>query len=126
MDLKKAYEVMQAAWVKQHNVESGDKVRVIYAAKFEELGYGESCGWHSEMEFLLKSKDVLTLTDIKSLEMRVVSDSGYVAYCPFFSLDFVKKAKKPCVTVTKMVTVKDKVYSEDTVQLALEQYVKGD
>jgi len=90
--LQEAYKTMQAAWVKLHNVEVGDTVRVIRCTRPDELGYRgkatNAVGHISTIRYI-QGCDGIKLSEC--------SPSGF--WFPFFCLEVVKKAE-PKIEVT--------------------------
>jgi len=113
MKLQEAYKVMQAAWVKEHNVEVGDKVRVTGTAKRGSLGFLPEVSWEKELSGRIGK--VFTVHGFKD---RHIDLGGGEPYAPFFVLELVEKAKKP----EKMIEVKGRQYSEDTLVEMIRQY----
>ena len=83
MNIEEAYKVMQAEWVRLYNVEVGDTVKVLRAAKTRELGWGNS--WEMVMN-AGSEREVRSVSD-----GNIDLDDGY-GY-PFFVLELVKKAE---------------------------------
>ncbi len=121
MELKEAYKVMQAAWVKEVGLEVGDTVKVLRSNVGGELG-SNACG-QTKNELVLNG-NMAKVSEITERNIWVLSDGSgcpYTMCFPFFTLEFIKKAeKKP----EKMVSVRGKEYSEDTLQKMIQQYVK--
>ncbi len=107
MDIKEAYKVMQAQWVIDNDIEVGDKVKILRAIKTNELG---SCGGRGD--YANKIGKIGCIAD------NYIDMTTY-GFFPFFTLELVEKKKEE-----KMITVKGKEYSEDTLHKALQAYVK--
>ena len=108
MNTEEAYKVLQAAWVRLYNVEVGDIVRLVKAAKSYELGCTSSfCNSLDDIgrEFIVKA---------------IHSEGGLKVngwFVPFFCLEFVKKAE-PTVEITCKVNgevTSLKTLSEETI-----------
>lgn len=123
MDLKEAYKVMQAAWVKENNIEVGDKVKCLRPFNAHELGChsisSDSTNCPRKGEFV-KDEAVGAIRQINTEYLWIDCGTKYGGHWnfPFFVLELVEKAKKP----EKMVTVKGREYSEDTLQKMIQQY----
>jgi len=105
MNIREAYQVLQAEWVKLYNVEVGDTVKVLRKAKKNELGWSNS--WESCM-FVKQKKRV------EGIGHNIVLDDGY-GY-PFFVLEFVEKGE-PKIEIDVRIngrTVKLSEISEET------------
>jgi len=106
MSLKEAYKTMQAAWVKLHNVEVGDTVKILRNTRQDELGsIGGYCNWMTgkERQVSFIGKNYIGLEQ--------------VGYFPFFCLEVVKKAE-PKIDITVKVNNKEvplSVLSEKTI-----------
>ncbi len=122
MDLKKAYEVTQAEWVKIYNVEVGDKVRCKRHFAQNELGFDGIGSQH-----LSDKKNFCATTSIG--EISKIYDSCISVDCgrnfggnwhfPWFVLKVVEQ-----VPPEKMIEVAGKKYSESTLVEAMKQYVR--
>ena len=88
MSVNEAYQVLQAEWVKTYNVEVGDTVRVLRAAKSGE------CGWEDSW---IMDHFIGQTFKVRYIGRSIVLDCGYTY--PFFCLEFVKKAE-PTIKIT--------------------------
>jgi hypothetical protein len=120
MDLKEAYKVMQAAWIKAIGLEVGDTVKGVQPFKKNPLGSECTEAYpHNGKGRFAKGDGLGIVKRINQNEIIVnCIDNGGDWSFPFFALEFVEKAKKP----EKMVTVKGREYSEDTLQKMIQQY----
>lgn len=117
MDIKKAYQKMQA----ECGIDVGDKVRVLRTAKCGEMGWYGLCDCTRMQK--LNLGQVLKVTMINEYTdgyIELEKRHGGLTFIPFFALELVEKAKPE-----KMVTVKGSEYSEDTLQKMIEAYVNG-
>jgi len=107
MNLKDAYQILQAEWVRLYNVEVGDTVKVLRTAEYHELGWSNS--WTMGKQVVGK---ILKVCHI-GYDISLGDGFGY----PFFCLELVKKAK-PKIELTCKVnnkTVPLNTLSEETI-----------
>jgi len=104
---REAYRHLQASWVKLHNVEVGDIVKVLRAPKTDELG---------SLVFHAKGKEEMVGNNcqVQSIDLSRIRLNGWAF--PFFCLEFVRKAE-PTIKLTCEVngeTVPLNTLSEET------------
>ncbi len=120
MSIKEAYKVLQAAWVKLYNVESGDIVKVLRApTKWGELGY-DGCETDIKKQYIGKS---YTVREIQQGMLVLEVSDGSCNCFPFFCLELVKKAEPVIEIDVKIngVTSKLSEVSEETLLSIREQ-----
>lgn len=114
MDIKEAYKVMQAAWIKDNDIKVGDTVRVVRKFKEDELGYngvkGTQFGVVGQVE-TIQDKDGIELEDIGT------PPTGESRWFPFFALEFVSHA-----VAENMIEINGKKWSEATIAEALKKH----
>ena len=103
MNIKEAYEVMQAEWVRLYNVEVGDTVKVIRAAKTHELGWNNSWQDGNMCESIGETLKVMGIDS----DILLYNGYGY----PFFCLELVKKAE-PVIEITLKINGKESKLSD--------------
>lgn len=107
MDIKEAYKIMQAKWVKINNVQVGTVVKIIREYKTDEMGC--AAGSLHGIDHWNEKANMVT---------RIESNYIYTEVChPFFALEVVKQPEK-------MLMVQGKEYSESTIANALREYSK--
>lgn len=118
MKVVETYKVMQKAWVEENDVKVGDRVKILRANKFNELG--SDTYDHTERELGRRGR-FATIDEIcpSRINVRISSSNHYIL--PFFVLEIVEKvAKEP----EQMITVNGKEYSESTLAKAMQEYTK--
>ncbi len=113
MEIKEAYKLMQAQWVKDNDIKVGDTVRVVRKWRNYECG----CIFRFFPDnFARIAKEDQVIKDISDAYVRID-----IMNFPFFALEFISHAP----VVEKMIVVKGKEYSKETLDKAIKQYVNG-
>ena len=107
MDIKEAYRVMQAQWVKDNDIRVGDTVMVVKDWKSNELGFsGGAWGGH---------RDEQVIEDIFPNCLLLFGTSC----TPFFALEFISHTP----VEEKMVDIDGKKFSLSTIKEALKAHI---
>lgn len=115
MEQKKVYETLQAKWVKMQGVKVGTKVNIIRTNAENEFG---SMTAHHIQKELDESGTEGVVSAIGSLYLEVKMDKrGNHFILPFTALEVIGEPRET-------ITIDGKEYSEHTVRLALQEYVK--
>jgi len=122
--LEEAYKVMQAAWVKENNVQVGDTVVAMRHFKEHEMGCS-CCETQSRkddpMGRCVDDGAIAIITHISSQNMRLDFGPKYAGTWsfPFFVLKIVGRKKEE-----KMVEIGGKKWSEATIAEALRKHAE--
>lgn len=112
MDIKEAYQVMQKAWVEENDVRVGDTVRILRENGNHELGSNSFP--HSKAEFHNKIEN--RTFSITNINKTYVQCDGYSV--SWFILGIVDQPRD----TSKMIKIKGKKWSEDTIAEALKAH----
>ncbi len=108
MNIKEAYEVMQAEWVRVNDVQKGDTVRILRDYNTYELGCDAGGDDNTEKQ-----------SRVVSTKNRHIGVAGF-GFVPFFVLEIVDQPRDK----SKMIDIKGKKWSEDTIAEALKAHAK--
>lgn len=120
MEEQEAYKILQAAWVKLHDLRVGDKVKVVSKFQCQELGFAgdewNSCGTKEESQGRIVRVYKIAGRDIKlhTTDGREGNDF------PFFALDIVNQPRNK----EKMIEINGKSWSEVTIAEALRKHAE--
>ncbi len=118
--IQEAYKTLQAEWVRVNDVRVGDKVRGLVKVGPDYLGGDTSDLTSGSREQFIDNKAVGTIRSVES--DYVYLDCG-LNYCglwsfPFFVLEIVDQPRDK----SKMIEIKGKLWSEDTIDEALRKH----